>query len=130
MGIGIGEGLTAFALPHHRAYGSVHGGLCSLTQCLKLIQESQVAPFGKETIGQGNLQRFHVGQSLWALVRSCRHSRLILPYAQMDQVLITGMAVVYPLLDYERLQPPAHPTVQVPQNHPRLNQMKIPDPSS
>jgi hypothetical protein len=24
--IGIGEGLTAFALPHHRAYGSVHGG--------------------------------------------------------------------------------------------------------
>ena len=25
-GIGIGEGLTAFALPHHRAYGSVHGG--------------------------------------------------------------------------------------------------------
>jgi 5'-nucleotidase/UDP-sugar diphosphatase len=29
-GIGIGEGLTAFALPHHRAYGSVHGGSCSL----------------------------------------------------------------------------------------------------
>jgi len=25
-GIGIGEGFTAFALPHHRAYGSVHGG--------------------------------------------------------------------------------------------------------
>jgi len=24
--IGIGEGLTTFALPHHRAYGSVHGG--------------------------------------------------------------------------------------------------------
>jgi hypothetical protein len=24
--IAIGEGLTAFALPHHRAYGSVHGG--------------------------------------------------------------------------------------------------------
>ncbi len=28
--IGIGEGLTAFALPHHRAYGSVHGGSYSL----------------------------------------------------------------------------------------------------
>jgi len=28
--IGIGEGLAAFALPHHRAYGSVHGGSCSL----------------------------------------------------------------------------------------------------
>ena len=24
--IGIGEGLTTFALPHHRAHGSVHGG--------------------------------------------------------------------------------------------------------
>jgi hypothetical protein len=29
--IGIGEGLAAFALPHHRAYGSVHGGSCSLS---------------------------------------------------------------------------------------------------
>ena len=45
--IGIGEGLTAFALPHHRAYGSVHGGSCSLAQCLRLIQESQVAPFDR-----------------------------------------------------------------------------------
>jgi hypothetical protein len=29
--IRIGEGLTTFALLHHRAYGSVHGGSCSLT---------------------------------------------------------------------------------------------------
>jgi hypothetical protein len=28
--IGIGEGLTTFALPHHRAYGSVPGGSHSL----------------------------------------------------------------------------------------------------
>jgi hypothetical protein len=28
--IGIGEGLTTFALPHHRANGSVHGGSCNL----------------------------------------------------------------------------------------------------
>ena len=29
--IRIGEGLTIFALLHHRAYGSVHGGSCSFT---------------------------------------------------------------------------------------------------
>jgi hypothetical protein len=29
--IRIGEGLAAFALLHHRAYGSVHGGSCSLS---------------------------------------------------------------------------------------------------
>jgi IS4 transposase len=28
--IGIGEGLSAFALPHHRTYGSVYGGSCHL----------------------------------------------------------------------------------------------------
>jgi hypothetical protein len=29
--IRIGEGLATFALLHHRAYGSVHGGSRSLT---------------------------------------------------------------------------------------------------
>jgi hypothetical protein len=31
VSIRIGEGLATFALLHHRAYGSVHGGSCSLT---------------------------------------------------------------------------------------------------
>jgi len=31
MEIRIGEGLTIFAVLHHRAYESVHGGSCSLT---------------------------------------------------------------------------------------------------
>ena len=30
--IGIGRGLTAPTLPHHRAYGSVHGGSMDLSE--------------------------------------------------------------------------------------------------
>jgi hypothetical protein len=38
--IGIGEGLAALALPHHRAYGSVHGGSHRLSQCCVMIEKA------------------------------------------------------------------------------------------
>ncbi len=54
----IGEGLTAFALSHHPAYGTVPGGSCSRCLQFVLIEEEKQSLLGKETIRQCHLHRF------------------------------------------------------------------------
>jgi hypothetical protein len=48
--IEIGEGLTAFALSHHPAYGTVPAGSCSRYLRFVQIEEEKQALFGKETV--------------------------------------------------------------------------------
>jgi hypothetical protein len=48
--IEIGEGLTAFALSHHPAYGTVPGGSCSRCLLFVLIEEEKQALLGEETV--------------------------------------------------------------------------------
>jgi len=40
-GIGIGEAVARLPLPHHRAYGSVHGGSIGYASSLRLVKEGQ-----------------------------------------------------------------------------------------
>ncbi len=35
----VGGGVTPAVLPHHRAYGSVHGGSCSTLKFMIVIQQ-------------------------------------------------------------------------------------------
>jgi hypothetical protein len=60
-GIEIGEGLTAFALSHHLAYGTVPGGSYSLDTRIVMIEEEKQALLRKETVGQCHLDRFGIG---------------------------------------------------------------------
>ena len=39
--IGIGEAVARLPLPHHRAYGSVHGGSIGYASSLRLMKEGQ-----------------------------------------------------------------------------------------
>ena len=39
--IGIGEAVARLPLPHHRAYGSVHGGSIGYASSLRLVKEGQ-----------------------------------------------------------------------------------------
>jgi len=48
--IEIGEGLTAFALSHHPAYGTVPGGSCSRYLRFVQIEEEKQALLSKETV--------------------------------------------------------------------------------
>jgi len=61
--IGIGGGLTAAALPHHRAYGSVHGGSYRLDHSPSVSGEGQESSFGEELVRHGHLECFHIRHS-------------------------------------------------------------------
>ena len=50
--IGIGGSLTTPPLPHHRAYGSVHGGSTDL--CGQAGQQGRQPELGEEGVGQGD----------------------------------------------------------------------------
>ena len=50
LAIEIGEGLTAFALSHHPAYGTVPGGSCSRYLRFVQIEEEKQALLSKETV--------------------------------------------------------------------------------
>jgi hypothetical protein len=48
--IEIGEGLTAFALSHHPAYGTIPGGSCSRNTQFVMVEEEKQALLSKETV--------------------------------------------------------------------------------
>lgn len=48
--IEIGEGLTAFALSHHLAYGTVPGGSYSRDTRFVMVEEEKQALLSKETV--------------------------------------------------------------------------------
>jgi hypothetical protein len=48
--IEIEEGLTAFALSHHPAYGAVPGGSCSRHIQFVMVEEEKQALLSKETV--------------------------------------------------------------------------------
>ena len=60
---------------------------------------------GKETIGHGDLERFHIGHRPRSLVGCCRRTGLPAIDAQFDQISVPGVAVVDPSLDHETTQP-------------------------
>lgn len=59
-GIGIGGGLTAAALPHHRTYGSVSGGSNRLDHSTSVSGEGEEPSIGKELVRHRQLKGFHV----------------------------------------------------------------------
>ena len=69
--IGIGEGLTAFALRHHRAYGTVCGGSCILAQCSPM-PPSLDAPFHAPSgLHPSDLTKGRLCKEFFAFFRQC-----------------------------------------------------------
>ena len=64
---------------------------------------------GKETIGHGDLERFHIRHRPRSLVGCCRRTGLSAIDAQFDHISVPGVAVVDPSLDHETTQPSPYP---------------------
>ena len=85
---------------------------------------------GKETIGHGDLQWFHIGHRPRTFARHCRLTGLPAIDAQFDQISVTGMAVVDPSLDHETTQPSPYPAIQILEDRQCLNQPEVPYPAT
>jgi len=85
---------------------------------------------GKETIGHGDLERFHIGHRPRSLVGCGRHTGLQAIDAQSDQISVPGMAVVDPPLDHETTQPPSYPAIQIFKDRQCLDQPEVPYPAT
>ena len=85
---------------------------------------------GKETIGHGDLERFHIGHRPRSLVGCCRHAGLPAIDAQFDQISVPGVAVVDPSLDHETTQPSPYPAIQILEDRQCLYQPEVPYPAT
>ena len=85
---------------------------------------------GKETIGHGDLERFHIRHRPRSFARHCRRTGLPAIDAQFDQISVTGMAVVDPLLDYETTQPSPYPAIQLLEGRQCFHQPEVPYPAA
>ena len=56
---------------------------------------------GKESIGHGDLERFHIGHRPRSLVGCCRRAGLQAIDAKSDQIAVLGAAVVDPSLGHK-----------------------------
>ena len=126
--IRIGEGLAAFALLHHRAYGSVHGGSHSLHQRTVMIQEGKETQVGKETVRHCHFHRLHIRHGPGTFVRPSHGACGRVANPECPQTLIAGMAVFDPLLHDVAAEPPPDPAIQVPERRWCFNQPVITKP--
>ena len=85
---------------------------------------------GKETIGHGDLERFHIRHRPRSLAGSCRHTGLPAIDAQFDQISVPGVAVVDPSLDHETTQPSPYPAIQILKDRQCLDQPEVPYPAA
>ena len=85
---------------------------------------------GKETIGHGDLERFHIGHRPRSLVGCCRRTGLPAIDAQFDQISVPGAAVIDPSLDHETTQPSPYPAIQILEDRQCLYQPEIPYPAA
>ena len=85
---------------------------------------------GKETIGHGDLERFHIGHHPRSLAGCCRQAGLQAIDAHLDQISVPGMAVVDPSLDHETTQPSPYPAIQILEDRQCLDQPEVPYPAS
>lgn len=85
---------------------------------------------GKETIGHGDLEWFHIRHRPGSLVGCCCRTGLPAIDTQFDQVSVTGPAVVDPLLDHETTQPSPYPAIQILEHRQCLDQPEVPYPAA
>ena len=85
---------------------------------------------GKETIGHGDLERFHIRHRPRSLVGCCRRTGLPAIDAQFDQISVPGVAVVDPSLDHETTQPSPYPAIQILEDRQCFYQPEVPYPAA
>ena len=111
--IGIGGGLTAAALPHHRTYGSVSGGSNRLDRSTYVSREGEKPSFGKEFVRHCQLESFHIRHGPGTLSRDRGYGGLFRIDPEPVQALESGLTAFEPLLGYGGPQSPTNPAIQV-----------------
>jgi hypothetical protein len=109
--IGIGAGLAARPLPHHRAYGSVHGGSDRLPDRANRWKSKR----SEVTIGQRNVQRRATTQAPYTVRRTHGLGGKVSGHSPRDQFPESGPAQ-FPLLPEETAKTPTNPFIQFPKH--------------
>ncbi|MBB5501244.1 hypothetical protein HDG37_005473 [Paraburkholderia sp. MM5384-R2] len=125
-GIGIGAGLTARPLPHHRAYGSVHGGSDRLPG---LDIQRWKTKRSQKAIGQCPLQRGAITQPPGVVRGSCSLGGKI-PIDTARQQLPEAGTAASPLLPEEAADATTYPFIQSLKNTRRFAETEVAAPTS
>lgn len=120
----------SFALPHHRAYGSVHGGSCHLRQRVIMTGKGKETSFGKETVRHGHLDGFHVRYGPRAFTGECHGQGALFADTKITQASITRAAFLNPLVHDKTSHPAANPPVELFKHIGSFNQPVITEPPS
>src|SRR5688572_10432789 len=119
--IGIGAAVTHRPLPHHRAYGSVHGGSSSL--CLHPRQGRQTAR-AEIVIGKPFLHGFTARHSPSTSAAGSSSTRQFGRNAQLEQG-VASTAWSLPLLPYGATKPTTYPAGELLQHAGRFAESEV-----
>src|SRR5471032_3048841 len=122
--IGIGAGLAARPLPHHRAYGSVHGGSDWLPDRANRWKSKR----SEVTIGQRNVQRRATTQAPYTVRRTHGLGGKVSGHSPRDQFPESG-PTHFPLLPEETAKTPTNPFVQFPKYAGRFAETEVAAPA-
>jgi hypothetical protein len=123
--IGIGAGLAARPLPHHRAYGSVHGGSDRLPDRANRWKSKR----SEVTIRQRYAQRRATTQAPCTVRRTHGLGGKVSGHSPRDQFPESGPAL-FPLLPEETAKTPTNPFIQLPKHAGRFAETEVATPSA
>ena len=126
--IGIGGSLAAPPLPHHRAYGSVHGGSMELSGWVAPDQGDETEP-NEKGIGQANGQCRAVAEPPGTARTTSGLGRQVLANAQATQRRKTP-APTLPLTPDGGTKPTPYPLVEAAQHRGGLAEPEVAPPSN